>query len=61
MVLMLVAELLSGETLVTPGGPVDAETAYGDEPPLFECAAERFVEVTAAPAPEALEVAATPG
>ena len=32
MVLTLVAELLAGETLLTPGGPVDAVTAAGLEP-----------------------------
>ncbi|HXA28926.1 MAG TPA: hypothetical protein VN193_09285 [Candidatus Angelobacter sp.] len=27
MVLTLIAEVLSGETVITPGGPVDADTA----------------------------------
>lgn len=31
MVLMLVAEVLSGETLITPGGAVDMATASGLE------------------------------
>ncbi|HEV7678748.1 MAG TPA: hypothetical protein VGQ42_09295 [Candidatus Dormibacteraeota bacterium] len=31
MVLTLIAEVLSGETLITPGGPVDMDTASGAE------------------------------
>lgn len=37
MVLMLIAELLAGETLVSPAGPVDALTACGDEPEIMGC------------------------
>ena len=32
MILTLIAEVLSGETLITPGGPVDNETACCPEP-----------------------------
>lgn len=35
MVLTLVAELLAGETLVSPGGPVDSETAASGEVSLW--------------------------
>ena len=31
MVLTLIAEVLSGETLITPAGPVDMDTARGAE------------------------------
>lgn len=32
MVLTLIAEVLSGETLITPGGAVDTDTARGLDP-----------------------------
>jgi hypothetical protein len=32
VVLTLIAEVLSGETLVSPGGAIDADTACGHEP-----------------------------
>ena len=35
MVLTLVAELLARETLVSPGGPVDSETAASGEVSLW--------------------------
>jgi hypothetical protein len=35
MVLTLVAELLAGETLISPGGPVDSETAASGEVSLW--------------------------
>jgi hypothetical protein len=35
MVLMLVAELLGGETRVSPGGPIDTATAAADEVALW--------------------------
>jgi hypothetical protein len=35
MVLMLVAELLGGETRVAPGGPIDTATAAADEVALW--------------------------
>jgi len=39
MVLILVAELLAGETLVSPGGPIDTATAAADEAALWSTAA----------------------
>ena len=36
MTLTLIAEVLAGETLISPGGPVDAVTAGGLEPFLWE-------------------------
>jgi hypothetical protein len=36
MNLTLVAEVLSGETLISPGGPVDRVTACGLEPFLWQ-------------------------
>jgi len=35
MVLMLVAELLAGETRVSPGGPIDTATAAAGEVALW--------------------------
>lgn len=35
MVLTLVAEILSGDSVITPGGPVDAMTATGSDHPLW--------------------------
>jgi hypothetical protein len=35
MVLILVAELLGGETRVSPGGPIDTATAAADEVELW--------------------------
>ncbi len=49
MVLTLIAEVLSGETLITPGGPVDADTARGHEPFHWDSwVAERLAEQPAA-------------
>ena len=39
MVLILVAELLGGETRVSPGGPVDTATAAADEVALWSTTA----------------------
>jgi hypothetical protein len=51
MVLMLVAELLGGETRVSPGGPIDTATAAGHEAELW---ASPAVEAAVwQPAPEA--------
>jgi hypothetical protein len=45
MVLILVAELLGGETRVSPGGPIDTSTAAADEIELWEhCALAGAVE-----------------
>lgn len=35
MSLLTIAELLAGEALITPGGPVDRITAVGDEAPAW--------------------------
>jgi hypothetical protein len=35
MSLLTIAELLAGEAMVTPGGPVDRITAVGDDQPLW--------------------------
>jgi hypothetical protein len=35
MSLLTIAELLAGEAMVTPGGPVDRITAVGDDEPLW--------------------------
>jgi hypothetical protein len=63
MVLMLVAELLGGETRVSPGGPVDTATAAADEvvlwaSPAVEAAAQQpspevETEITGVRAPAA--------
>jgi len=52
MSLALIAEVLAGETMITPGGAVDAVTAQGHEPFLWErwvhdVEVEVAVEVTA--------------
>ena len=45
MVLILVAELLGGETRVSPGGPIDTATAAADEVELWaHCALAGVVE-----------------
>lgn len=33
--LLTIAEVLAGEALVSPGGPVDRDTAMGDTPILW--------------------------
>lgn len=59
MVLILVAELLGGETRVSPGGPIDTATAAAEEielwahcalPGVEEVAVEAGAEVAGAPA-----------
>lgn len=51
MVLMLVAELLGGETRVSPGGPIDTATAAAAEVALW---ASPVIEALAQqPSPEA--------
>jgi len=45
MVLILVAELLGGETRVSPGGPIDTATCAADEVELWaHCALAGVVE-----------------
>ena len=39
MVLTLVAELLAGETLLSPSGPIDAETAAAGEVSVWSAGA----------------------
>jgi len=48
MSLLTIAELLAGEALVSPGGPVDRLTAMADDVALWELPAE-----VPAPEPEA--------
>jgi len=36
MSLLTIAEVLAGETLVSPGGPVDRETAIAEDVALYE-------------------------
>lgn len=59
MVLILVAELLGGETRVSPGGPIDTATAAADEVELWahcalagveEMAVEAEAEIAGVPA-----------
>ena len=33
--LLTIAEVLAGEALVSPGGPIDRSTATGDDAPLW--------------------------
>ncbi len=49
MVLMLVAELLGGETRVSPGGPIDTATAAADEVALW---ASPAIDAAPQPSPE---------
>jgi len=46
MSLLTIAELLAGEALVSPGGPVDRLTAVADDIALWQFAAETLVVVT---------------
>ena len=41
--LLTIAELLAGEALISPGGPVDRVTAMGDDEPLWQTAAPHAV------------------
>jgi hypothetical protein len=51
MVLMLVAELLGGETRVSPGGPIDTATAAAGEVALW--ASPVVQAIAEPPSPEA--------
>jgi hypothetical protein len=44
MSLLTIAEVLSGETLVSPGGPVDRVTAQSAEVVLWEAVGESLAE-----------------
>jgi hypothetical protein len=55
MVLILVAELLGGETLVSPGGPIDTATCAADDVELWAgCALAGPVEEPAVEAGTAI-------
>lgn len=43
MSLLTIAEVLCGEALVSPGGPVDRTTAVADEDELWQSAGEALV------------------
>lgn len=61
MVLTLVAELLAGETLISPGGPVDSETAASGEVSLwFAGSVPALVEARRAVEEAAVRAAAHP-
>jgi hypothetical protein len=57
MTLLAIAEVLSGEALVSPGGPIDRDTAINDDAPMWGQAAAPQPEDQA---PEQLELAAEP-
>lgn len=59
MSLLTIAELLAGEALVTPGGPVDRMTAAGDEPLLWS-AQVVTVEITLTASERSAELARVP-
>jgi hypothetical protein len=40
MTLLAIAEVMSGEALVSPGGPIDRDTTITDEAPLWQHAPE---------------------
>ena len=54
MVLTLIAEVLSGETMITPGGPVDADTACSTESFTWDRWLEQVRE--ARPEPPTVEI-----
>lgn len=58
LVLTLIAEVLSGETLITPGGAVDADTAGGHEPFTWDGWLEQVVGEQAVSEAAAVEAAA---
>ena len=61
MTLTLIAEVLSGETLITPGGCVDTETACGLDPFTWDGWLEQLREEQQPDAgSEALAAAAVP-
>ena len=56
--LLIIAELLAGETMISPGGPVDRLTAAGDEFALWQHpGAAPQVEAAVVAAEEALVTA----
>ena len=58
MVLTLIAEVLSGETVITPGGPVDSDTACCPESFTWDRWLEQVRD--AEPPGPAIEVTGTP-
>lgn len=57
MTLLAIAEVLSGEALVSPGGPIDRDTAVADDIHLF---AADHVAPPHAGDPEQLELVTEP-
>jgi len=57
MTLLAIAEVLSGEALVSPGGPIDRDTAVTDDIHLWGPAESRLPEPQK---PEQLELGAQP-
>jgi hypothetical protein len=57
MTLLAIAEVLSGEALVSPGGPIDRDTAVTDDIQLWGPAERRLPE---GPQPEQLELVTEP-
>jgi hypothetical protein len=53
--LRLIAEVLAGETRITPGGPVDTDTACGLDPFTWD----HWLEQLRSTAPEAREIELT--
>jgi len=51
MSLLTIAEVLSGEAVLSPGGPVDRLTAAADDVALWDEAAEAAAVSAAAPVP----------
>jgi hypothetical protein len=56
MTLLAIAEVLSGEALVSPGGPIDRDTAISDDAQLWGPASGQPEDH----APEQLELVAEP-
>jgi hypothetical protein len=48
--LLTIAEVLAGEALVSPGGPIDRSTAIGDDTPLWALPAHSEQPPAAVPA-----------
>lgn len=54
--LLTIAEVLAGEALVSPGGPIDRITAVGFDLPLWELADAAAMSAIEAEAPVSLLV-----
>jgi hypothetical protein len=57
MTLLAIAEVLSGEALVSPGGPIDRDTAIADDAQMW---GQRAPAPPEGDPPEQLEVVAEP-